>query len=116
MEHRYYPRVKVSLKVDLFKRDKLIGRAFTKDVSLGGMLIQNNCLALSRNDVITLKVWLDGVEQVVRCLVVHTSLHSIGVMLIDMSTDVKYEIFNYLKGKEVPLRDALRELDYAHKL
>lgn len=106
MEHRCYPRVQIALKVDIFKRDKLLGQALTKDISLGGILLQNCHSELSRNDVVTLKLGIEGEEHNVRCLVVHASQNNIGVMMIDMSKDTLQAIFNYLRENELPLRNA----------
>lgn len=111
MEHRYYPRMKVSLEVDVFRRDKHLGHAQTKDVSLGGVLLQSDQPVLKRNDVIVLRIWMKGVEQAIRGLVIHTSQESAGVMLIDMSKEVSRAIFDYLREMDVPLKMSLGASD-----
>jgi len=111
MEHRYYPRMPISVKVDLFKRDQLLGHALTKDISLGGMMLQNGQPVLNRNDVIILRIWMRGVEQFMRGLVIHCSQESAGVMLIDMNKDTSLAFFNFLKEMETPLKMALDTFD-----
>jgi len=105
--------MRISLEVDVFRREKLLGHALTKDISLGGMMLQNDQPVLKRNDVIVLRIWMNGVEQFIRCLVIHTSNHFAGVMLIDMSKDASRAIFNFLKEMEFPLRMALGNLENA---
>jgi len=91
----------------MFRRNKHLGHGKTRDVSLGGMKLQNDLPVLGRNDVIIMRIWIDGVEQELRGLVVHTDKNIAGIMLIDMSKDITHAIFNFLKGMEVPLRMAL---------
>jgi len=107
MEHRYYPRMPISLGVEVFRRDQLLGHAQTKDISLGGMKLQNGQPVLNRNDVIALRIWLNGEEHVMRGLVIHTSQRSAGVMLIDMSRDTSRVMFDFLREMEVPLSMSL---------
>jgi hypothetical protein len=97
MEHRYYPRMPISLKVDLFKRNDRLGHAHTTDISLGGMMLKSDQLVLNRNDVIMIRIWMKGEEHVMRGLVIHASGKQAGVMLIDMSNDVSLTMFNFLK-------------------
>lgn len=107
MEHRYYPRMQISLNVDVFRRDKLLGHAQTEDISLGGMLLRNDRPSLKKNDVIRLRIRMNGEKQVMRCLVIHTSQQHAGVMMIDMSKDTSRAIIDFLKGHELPLKIAL---------
>ncbi|MGD8908552.1 MAG: PilZ domain-containing protein [Chromatiales bacterium] len=107
MEHRYYPRMQVSLEVDLFKRDRLLGSAKTKDISLGGMMLQNDTPQLNRNDLVAIRIWVNGVEQVMRGLVIHTDKKYAGVMLIDMNKDVSRAFFDFLREMRAPLKSAL---------
>ena len=107
MEHRYYPRMQISLQVDVFRREKLLGHAYTKDMSLGGMSLQTDLPMLNQNDMIILRIWMKGVEQVLRGLVVHASLKCAGIMLIDLNKDTSRTIFNFLRDMEVPLKMAL---------
>jgi hypothetical protein len=107
MEHRYYPRMPISLDVDVFRRDQLLAHAQTRDISLGGMKLQHGQPVLNRNDVVVLRVWMNGEEQVMRGLVVHASQESAGVMLIDMSRDTTRNMFDFLREMDVPLRMSL---------
>jgi hypothetical protein len=107
MEHRHYPRMQVSLEVDLYKRDQHLGRAQTKDISLGGMMLNNQQPLVKHNDLINMRLWINGEEQVMRGLVIHTDHQSAGVMLIDMDKEVTRNFFSFLQEMKVPLHSAL---------
>ena len=107
MEHRYYPRIPVSLEVDMFRRDTHLGHGLTRDISLGGMMLKNERTVLKRNDVIAIRIWINGSEQVLRGLVIHTSETQAGIMLIDMDKETLRAFFNFLREMEVPLKMAL---------
>ncbi len=102
MEHRYYPRMPVSLEVELIKRDQPLGRVLTKDVSLSGMMLQDKQSLLNRNDLISLRLWLNGEEQIMRGLVIYTNHQHAGIMLIDMKREASLAFFNFLKELEAP--------------
>lgn len=107
MEHRYYPRIRISLEVDLFRRGLHIGNAITKDLSLGGMMLMIDEPVLTRNDVVMLRLWIQGEELTLRGFVIYTSQNHSGVMLMDMSRDATRAYFNFLRDMEVPLKAAL---------
>ena len=111
MEHRHYPRMDISIEVDLFRRDQHLGHAQTKDISLCGMMLQNDEPVLKRNDVIVLRIWMEGMEQVMHGLVIHTANKCAGVMLIDMSKDASRAIFHYLREMDGPLKKALGTME-----
>ncbi|MEJ2453655.1 MAG: PilZ domain-containing protein [Candidatus Thiodiazotropha sp.] len=102
MEHRYYPRMPVSLEVELIKRDQPLGRVLTKDVSLSGMMIQDKQALLNRNDLISLRLWLNGEEQTMRGLVIYTNHQYAGIMLIDMKREASIAFFSFLKELDTP--------------
>jgi hypothetical protein len=99
--------MQISLEVDLFKRDQLLGRAQTRDISLGGMMLQCETPALNRNDLIVLQLWVNGIEQVMHGLVIHTNNKVAGIMLIDMNRETSRAFVDFLKGMQVPLKSAL---------
>ena len=107
MEHRYYPRMRISTEVDIFRRDKLLAHATTRDISLGGMQLQAEPPLLSPNDLIVLRLWMKGAEQVLRGVVVHATSQYAGVRLVDMSKETSHAMFDFLRDMEVPLRMAL---------
>ncbi len=107
MEHRYYPRMKITLEVELFFRNRLLGHAQTKDISLGGIKLQSDKQILNRNDLISIRLWINGVEQTLRGLVVYTQQNFSGVMLIDMDRSRSSAMFNFLKEMQIPLQLAL---------
>jgi hypothetical protein len=107
MEHRHYPRMQVSLEVDLYKRDQHLGHAQTKDISLGGMTLNNQQPLVKNNDLINMRLWINGEAQVMRGLVIHTDHQSAGVMLIDMDKEVTRNFFSFLQEMKVPLHSAL---------
>ncbi len=106
MEHRYYPRMPVSLEVDLYKREQPLGRVMTKDVSLNGMMLQNEQSALNRNDLISLRIWMNGEQQSMRGLVIYTNHQYAGIMLIDMKKETYRALFDFLKELEAPNKRA----------
>lgn len=121
MEHRYHPRMQISLDVDIFRRNKLLGHNFlghaqAKDISPRGMLLQNDRQSLKRNDVILLQTMMNGEVQVMHCLVIHTSRQHAGVMLFDVSEDASRAIVDLLKENEFPLEMALDRLDKQAKV
>jgi c-di-GMP-binding flagellar brake protein YcgR len=101
--------MRISLEVDLFKRDLPIGRAMTKDISLGGMMLlsESEEPALNRNDLIAIRVLIDGEEVIMRGLVIHANDKFTGVMLIEMNKEVLRTLFDYLKEMRGPLKAAL---------
>jgi hypothetical protein len=107
VEHRYYPRLCISLEVDLYKRDLPIGRAMTKDISLGGMMLQSEESVLNRNDLIAIRLLIEDEEVIMHGLVVHANKNCTGVMLIEMNKEVLRTLFDYLKEMRGPLRAAL---------
>lgn len=107
MEHRYYPRIQISLEVDLFRRGQHIGNAMTKDLSLGGMMLSLDKQTLNPNDIVLLRVWIQGELQTLRGFVKYTFENQTGIMLIGMSRDATRAYFNFLRDMEIPLRAAL---------
>jgi hypothetical protein len=99
--------MKISLEVDLFYRNRPLGHAQTKDISLGGIKLQSDKPMLSQNDLISMRLWVNGVEQTLRGLVIYTQHNFIGVMLIDMDRDRSSAMFNFLKEMQIPLKVAL---------
>jgi hypothetical protein len=107
VEHRFYPRIQISLEVDLFRKGQHIGNAMTKDLSLGGMMLSLDKQTLSPNDIVLLRIWIQGEQQTLRGFVKYTSNNQTGVMLIGMSRDATRAYFNFLRDMEIPLRMAL---------
>ncbi|MEJ2612599.1 MAG: PilZ domain-containing protein [Candidatus Thiodiazotropha sp.] len=109
MEHRYYPRIQLSLDIDLIKRGQLVGSAVTQDLSLGGMTLLPDKSTLYPNDIVLLRIWIKGELQTLRGFVVYTSETRIGIMFIGMSREATRAYFNFLRDMQVPLRAALDE-------
>jgi lipopolysaccharide assembly outer membrane protein LptD (OstA) len=107
VEHRYYPRIRIALDVDLFRRGQHVGNAVTKDLSLGGMMLSLDRQTLNPNDIILLRVWIQGELQTLQGFVRYTSKNQTGIMLIGMSRDATRAYFNFLRDMEIPLRIAL---------
>ncbi|MEJ2405161.1 MAG: PilZ domain-containing protein [Candidatus Thiodiazotropha sp.] len=107
MEHRYYPRIQLSLDIDLVRRGQLVGSAVTKDLSLGGMTLSLDKPTLYPNDIVLLRIWIKGELQTLRGFVVYTSETRIGIMFIGMSREATRAYFNFLRDMQVPLRTAL---------
>jgi hypothetical protein len=99
--------MQISLEVDLFKRDQPLGSTTTKDISIGGMTLQNTQSNLYTNDLIEIRIWIHGKEQFIRALVIHTRQNNAGVMLLDMKKEVSRAYFNFLNEMGVPLKVAL---------
>ena len=107
MENRYYPRIQISLEIDLVRRGRHIGSAKTKDLSLGGMTLLLDKPTLNPNDIVLLRIWIHGELQTLRGFVIYTSQAQSGVMLIGKSREATRAYFNFLRDMEVPLRSAL---------
>lgn len=107
VENRYYPRIRISLEVDLFRKGRHIGSAVTKDLSLGGMTLLLDEPALNPNEIVLLRVWIQGELQTLRGFVIYTAEEHIGIMLIGMSKEATRAYFNFLKDMDIPLRWAL---------
>lgn len=87
----------------------------TRDISLGGMLLQTAPADLSPNEMVVLRVWMRGVEYVLRGIVVHASQVGAGIMLIDMNRATWLAIFNFLRELDVPLKMALGAFAQGHQ-
>lgn len=98
MEHRYHPRKPISLEIDLFKSGHHIGSAFTKNISLGGVMLENDQSIIDLNENIMLHMWIEGVLHTLSGCVVHTSQNHKGVMFIGMCNDTKRAYFNFLRN------------------
>ncbi|MES9942704.1 MAG: PilZ domain-containing protein [Candidatus Thiodiazotropha sp. 6PLUC2] len=111
MEHRYYPRMQVSLEVDVFKKDNHIGNMTTKDISLGGMKLQSDGFSLGLNGVVLLRISIQGEEYLISGFVVHNSKETTGIMFYGMSRDTTRAYFKLLSELDIPLQRALVESD-----
>jgi hypothetical protein len=107
VENRNYPRIRLSLSVDLVRRGRRIGSAVTEDLSLGGLALQQCTPDLKQNDIVLLRVWLHGEMQTLRGFVIYTSESKSGIMLIGMSRDATRAYFNFLRDMNIPLRMVL---------
>ncbi|MEW8506447.1 MAG: PilZ domain-containing protein [Candidatus Thiodiazotropha sp.] len=107
MENRYYPRIRISLEVDLIRRGQYIGSAVTKDLSLGGITLLHEKSTLKPNEIVLLHVWIQGELQILRGFVIYTSENHSGIMLIGMCREATRAYFNFLRGMHIPLRMAL---------
>jgi hypothetical protein len=101
VEHRYYPRIQMSMEVDLVRRGQHIGSAEIKDLSLGGMMLSLDKPALNPNDIVLLQIYIQGELQTLRGFVIYTSENHTGIMLIGMSRDATRAYFNFLKDMNV---------------
>jgi hypothetical protein len=104
VENRYYPRIKLSLGVELTRRGCDIGSAVTKDLSLGGLALELDDPILNPNDIVLVKVWMQGTQQTLRGFVIYADDKKCGVMLIGMSREATRAYFNFLKEMDIPLR------------
>ncbi|MCG7869327.1 MAG: PilZ domain-containing protein [Candidatus Thiodiazotropha taylori] len=107
VENRYYPRIRLSMNVDLFRRGQPIGSAVTKDLSLGGLSLKLDKPALVPNDIVLIKVWMHGALQTLQGFVVYSDSQQSGVMLIGMSREATRAYFNFLRDMDIPLRMVL---------
>lgn len=63
--------------------------------------------ALNPNEIVLLRVWIQGELQTLRGFVIYTAEEHIGIMLIGMSKEATRAYFNFLKDMDIPLRWAL---------
>ncbi|MEJ2589904.1 MAG: PilZ domain-containing protein, partial [Candidatus Thiodiazotropha sp.] len=111
MEHRYYPRLDAALKVGVFKGDELLGYFTTRNISLDGLFIETQGLALSINDVIGILIGINGDAHMQKGIVVHRATQGIGVMLIDLDKQVFQGIFNFFRHQQLPIGRVLDGID-----
>ena len=104
MEHRYYPRIKVFLEVEVFKNGVHVGTTTTKDISLGGMMLEYNDFFLKKNDVIGLKIWINREQKSLRGFVVECSKRYTNIMLVNMNKATKRDYLDFLREKVVERR------------
>jgi hypothetical protein len=97
VEHRYYPRKEISLEIDLFKSGQHIGSAYTKNISFGGMLLEDDQPTPNLNETIMLCMWIEGALHKLSGFVIHTSQNHKGIMLIGMCNDTKRAYFNFIR-------------------
>lgn len=89
MEHRYSPRVKAGLMVELFARQHRLGRFTTRDVSIDGMFLETRrILHLRRNEPVEVQLLREeGVpprgRPTLRALVAHVGRDGVGVLVLD---------------------------------
>lgn len=107
MENRYYPRIRISLEVDLIRSGRHIGSAVTRDMSLGGMKLLLDQTTLNPNEIVLMRVWIEGKQQTLRGFVIYTSENHSGIMLIGTSREATRAYFNFLRNMDIPLRLAL---------
>ena len=107
MENRHYPRIRLSMGVELIRRGRHIGSAVTQDISLGGLALLLDKPILIPNDIVLLKVGIHGVLQTLRGFVIYTLENKSGIMLIGMSKEATRAYFNFLRDMNIPLRMVL---------
>jgi hypothetical protein len=104
MEHRYYPRINIFLEVEVFKNGAHIGTATTKDISLGGMMLEYNDFFLKKNDVVGLRIWINREPKSLRGFVVESNKTHTNIMFVNMSKAAKREYLDFLREKVIGKR------------
>jgi hypothetical protein len=86
MDHRYSVRLPLHLTVDVFKRERFLGRYITRNMDVEGIFIEMRTTDLEANDVVKLIFVVPDNERCGRTLiagVVRVDADGAGMMLFD---------------------------------
>ena len=86
MDHRYSVRLPLHLTVDVFKRERFLGRYITRNMDVEGIFIEMRTTDLEANDVVKLIFVVPDNERCDRTLiagVVRVDADGAGMMLFD---------------------------------
>ncbi len=111
MEHRYYPRLPALLEIDLYQRQRLLGRFNSHDISLDGLFVKTGPIGLERNDVIQLRIGIRSEKHWMQGIVVHTGSHGIGIMLDELNKEPFQAIFRLFKERQAPTKRYLSNIE-----
>lgn len=103
-EHRYFPRLQISIEADIYRERCLLGRFRARDISFDGVCLETNGIAFDINEVIGVRLLLSDTAPIQRGIVTHESAHGIGVVLIDFSKEVYLDIYMLYKERQIPLK------------
>lgn len=103
-EHRYFPRLQISVEADIYRERCLLGRFKTRDISFDGVYLETNGIAFDINEVIGVRLSLSDTAPIQRGIVTHASTHGIGVVLIDFSKEVYLDVYMLYKERRIPLK------------
>lgn len=106
-EQRYFPRLRISFEVDIYRDRYLLGRFKTRNISFDGMYLETNGIAFDNNDIIGVHLALSDTTPIQRGIVTHVSRNGIGVVLIDFSKEVYLDIYMLYKERRIPLKRSL---------
>jgi len=107
MEHRYYPRLQMSVKIGVFKQNEFLGYFNTRDISLDGLYFKMMPVMVNPNDVVSLLLSINGDTHLQKGLVVHVSDAGAGIMMIDSDKQVIRAIFSLFDEHKMPINHAL---------
>jgi hypothetical protein len=82
MEHRWSPRIKGSLGVEIAARDGLLGRYVTRDFCYEGMFLEAGPVDLCREELVRLHLTAHGTFVNLRAVVAHHSSEGVGLVLV----------------------------------
>lgn len=86
MERRHFTRTRLRLPVQIFIRDRFVGRYETRDIDLEGVFIESHACDLAPNDLVELAfLRADGTrfEYILNAGVVRRTADGVGLMLFD---------------------------------
>lgn len=101
MEHRYYPRLEMSVKIGVFKQDEFMGYYNTRDISLEGLFFQMMPRIVNPNDVVGLLLSINGEAYLQKGFVVHASSAGVGIMLIEPDKQVLRALVSLYNGHKI---------------
>lgn len=106
-DHRYFPRLRISLDADLFRGGSFIGRAKTRDICFDGLYLETRDMTFNTNEVIGIRLRLSDTPPILKSVVTHASAQGIGVVMIDFSKEVYLNIYLLYKERDIPLRRSM---------
>ena len=86
MNHRYSIRLPLRVPVEVSKRDRFLGRYFTRDMDAEGVFIETRMANLNANDVVELTFIFPGAESrdcTLMAVVARIGVEGAGLILID---------------------------------
>lgn len=86
MDHRYSIRTPLRVAVDVFKRERFLGRCITRNMDVEGVFIEAPTIDLEPNDVVRLVFVVPGYERCDCALiagVARRDADGLGIMLFD---------------------------------
>ena len=110
-EHRYFPRLQLSIDTDIYRERCLLGHFKTRDISFDGICIETNGTTFDNNEVIGVRLSFSDKTPIQRGIVTHSSQHGTGLVLIDFSKEVYLGIYMLYKERQISLKRSMSGIE-----